>query len=270
MCRASVSSPRRVRHSCRPCRLQTLPGCWQARASVSSRPRIGAIDGLSLVETARLHQERAERVAGGLHPAPWLVVKQTVVDHDGPAQMVQPLLDAAGLEGQFAFHHRLADLQHIRRRVVEHQSSRREAWRAPPRPCRVPRPPRHGAPDWPAPPRGPDAWRRWCTCRDRDRRAGPCRGCPATCRSGSSHALSCPRSFRKVRAGSARRPPAASRSAGRTPPAPPPAGRGTSRHRLRNARCGCDRRCRNSWRRAAPRISGRSGRALRLRATTFW
>ena len=36
---ASTFSPRRVRHSCSPCRLRRLSGCWQARLSLPSRPR---------------------------------------------------------------------------------------------------------------------------------------------------------------------------------------------------------------------------------------
>src|SRR6476659_3063857 len=36
---ASSVSPRRARHSCRPCRLQTLSGCQQARLTVLSKPR---------------------------------------------------------------------------------------------------------------------------------------------------------------------------------------------------------------------------------------
>ena len=56
---------------------------------------IGAVDRLRLLDAALLEQQRAERMARRLHPAPRLVIGQRVVELDRAAQMRERLIEMA-------------------------------------------------------------------------------------------------------------------------------------------------------------------------------
>ena len=70
-----------------PVQRPEVVGVLAGPAQLAVQPEIGAVDRLGLLDASLLQQERAERMAGRLHPAPGLVIGQRVVALDRPAQM---------------------------------------------------------------------------------------------------------------------------------------------------------------------------------------
>ena len=66
-------------------------GVLAGAAKRAVEAEVGAVDRFRLLDLALLEQQRAERVARRLHPAPRLVVGQGVVQLDRPAQVVEGL-----------------------------------------------------------------------------------------------------------------------------------------------------------------------------------
>ena len=64
-------------------------------------------------------QQRAKSVSGGLHPSPRLVIRQRVVQFDGPTQVVKRLLVVALVIGQFTKHHLFPDLEDVATGIVK-------------------------------------------------------------------------------------------------------------------------------------------------------
>ncbi len=67
--------------------------------------QIGAVDGFGFFDMALLQQQRAQRVAGGLHPAPGFVVAHVVIDIDGGSEMAESLFEIALAVFDFAAQH---------------------------------------------------------------------------------------------------------------------------------------------------------------------
>ena len=82
---------------------------------------VRAIDRLGLREMPLLQQERAQRMARRLHPAPRLVVGQRIVELDGAAQMGEGRVDVAAAVFQLAAQHLGGDVEKVLDGVVVHQ-----------------------------------------------------------------------------------------------------------------------------------------------------
>ena len=88
-------------------------------AQLAVEAQVGPVDGLGLVEAALLHQQRPEGVAGGLHPAPRLVVGQVVVELDRPTEVLEGGVEVAPAVLDLAGHHGLGHGQDVEAGVVE-------------------------------------------------------------------------------------------------------------------------------------------------------
>lgn len=122
ICLASRVSPRRFRHSRRPCRLQTLPGCWQAPPSLSSRPRSARYTASASTRWPFSASTAPQGMARWLHPAPGFVVRQVVVEIDRTAQLRKGRFVLSLVESQLALHHLFGNHQNVRATVVEQHS----------------------------------------------------------------------------------------------------------------------------------------------------
>jgi hypothetical protein len=80
-------------------------------AQLAVETEIGTVDRLGLLDASLLQQERSERVAGRLHPAPGLVIGQRVVELDRLAQMREGRVVVALAVLQLALEHLLGHAQ---------------------------------------------------------------------------------------------------------------------------------------------------------------
>ena len=82
--------------------------------------QVGAVDGLGLGHHVLFQKQGTVGVPGGLHPAPRLVVGQTVVQFDRTAQVREGRVVVPPPVCQFAVQHRLGDPEDVLARVVEY------------------------------------------------------------------------------------------------------------------------------------------------------
>ena len=79
----------------------------------AAEAEILAIDHLGFRSPALLQQQSAERVADRLHPAPWLVVGQVVLQRDGGAETVEGRVVLAAAISDLALKHLLGHRQQL-------------------------------------------------------------------------------------------------------------------------------------------------------------
>ena len=115
----SKVSPLRVRHSWSPCRLQTLSGCWQGRAQFAVKSEIGTVDRLGFGNPSLLHQKGSQSMPGRLHPGPWFVVLEIVVEFDGTPEMGKRRIVIPLAVFEFAQKHLLGHLKDTEAGIVE-------------------------------------------------------------------------------------------------------------------------------------------------------
>ena len=66
-----------------------IAGVLAGSRQSSVQAEVGAVYGFCLFQFPLLQQQRAERMAGRLHPAPWFVVGQVIAQADGLAQVTE-------------------------------------------------------------------------------------------------------------------------------------------------------------------------------------
>ena len=85
--------------------------------------QVGPVNRFRLLQMTLLHQQSAQGVPRGLHPAPGFIIGQGVVQCHRLAQMVKGGIKVAASVFQFAVQHRLGDGQQINHGVVVHPAA---------------------------------------------------------------------------------------------------------------------------------------------------
>ena len=94
-----------------PVQRPQIIGMLAGAAQLAVKTEIRAVYRLGLLDPSLLEEKRPERMAGRLHPSPWLVIGQRVAELDRPAQVREGCVMVALSIFQLAVQHRFGHAQ---------------------------------------------------------------------------------------------------------------------------------------------------------------